>query len=384
MVYSSFAHLTCTRCATQYERDRRVSVCPREGCGGALFARYHSLRLERDAASDRPRTIWRWHEVMPVEDPSHIVSLGEGGTPLLRLPHLGRLWGFRDLWVKDEAGNPTASFKARGLSAAISKARELGYTKIALPTAGNAGGAAAAYAARAGLECHVFMPEDTPRVFRIECERYGARVTMVRGLIDDCGRIVAESAAREGWHDVSTLKEPYRVEGKKTMGYELAEDFGWELPDAILVPTGGGTGLIGMWKAFAEMQEMGWIGPKLPRMFAVQAQGCAPIPKAFAEGKDVSERFSNARTYASGLRVPKPFADYLILRYVRESGGGAMAVSDDAMRRACDELGSTEGLFAAPEGGAVWAAAKELASAGALDPGSRIVLLNTGSGFKYV
>ncbi len=322
--------------------------------------------------------------MMPVEDPANVVSLGEGGTPLLRAPRLGAGALFTDLWIKDEAGNPTGSFKARGLSAAVSKAVELGFTKIALPTAGNAGGAAAAYAARAGLECHVFMPEDTPRVFRIECERYGARVTMVPGLIDDCGRLVAEMAAREGWHDVSTLKEPYRVEGKKTMGYELAEDFGWTLPDAILYPTGGGTGLIGMWKAFAEMEEMGWIGSKRPRMFAVQAEGCAPIPRAFAQGKEVSERVPDAHTYASGLRVPKPFGDYLILRYVRESGGSAVAVSDDEMRRACDEIGAAEGLFSSPEGGAVWAAAKNLARAGELDPASRTVLFNTGSGFKYV
>jgi len=384
-MFSSFAHLTCTRCATSYGRDRRLGVCPAPGCGAALFARYHpSPRLERDAAADRPRTIWRWHELMPVEDPANIVSLGEGGTPLLRATRLGDRFDFPDLWIKDESGNPTGSFKARGLSAAVSKARELGVRAIALPTAGNAGGAAAAYAARAGMECHVAMPEDTPRVFRIECERYGARVTLLPGLIDDCGRWIAERAAREGWHDVSTLKEPYRVEGKKTLGYELAEDFGWELPDAILYPTGGGTGLIGMWKAFEEMEELGWIGPRRPRMFAVQAEGCAPIPKAFAEGKETAEKFPNARTYASGLRVPKPFADYLILRYVRESGGSAVAVSDDAMREACDELGAAEGLFASPEGGAVWAAAKKLAAAGALDPKARIVLFNTGSGFKYL
>jgi threonine synthase len=383
-MFSRFAHLTCTRCGTSYERDRRVNVCPRPECGGALFARYHSSGLDRDAAAGRPRTIWRWHEMMPVEDPSNVVSLGEGGTPLLRAQRLGDVGGFSSLWIKDESGNPTGSFKARGLSAAVSKAKELGYTKIALPTAGNAGGAAAAYAAKAGMECHVFMPEDTPRLFRIECERYGARVHMVEGLIDDCGRFVAEQAPREGWHDVSTLKEPYRVEGKKTMGYELAEEFGWELPEAIVYPTGGGTGLIGMWKAFEEMEEMGWIGPRRPRMIAVQAEGCAPIPKAFSEGKPVSERFPNAHTYASGLRVPKPFGDYLILRFLRASGGTAVAVSDDAMRRACDELGSAEGLFAAPEGGAAWAAAKELLASGWLDAAERVVLFNTGSGFKYL
>ncbi|HEY3204526.1 MAG TPA: threonine synthase [Thermoanaerobaculia bacterium] len=383
-MFSCFAHLTCTKCGTQYERDRRLNVCPVEGCGGALFPRYHPPRLAREKNSDRHHTIWRWHEMMPIEDPANIVTLGEGGTPLLRANRLGTRFGFSDLWIKDEASNPTGSFKARGLSAAVSKAKELGYAKIALPTAGNAGGAAAAYAARAGMECTVFMPEDTPPVFRIECERYGARVILVAGLIDDCGRRVAENAAREGWHDVSTLKEPYRVEGKKTMGYELAEDFGWTLPDVIFCPTGGGTGLIGMWKAFAEMEEMGWIGEKRPHMIAVQAEGCAPIPKALAEGKAVAEKFPNARTYASGLRVPKPFADYLILRYVRESGGTAVAVSDEEMRQACDEIGAAEGLFAAPEGGAAWAAAKKLREMGGLDPSSRIVLFNTGSGFKYL
>ena len=383
-MFSRLAHLACTKCGARYERDRRVNVCVVEGCGGALFSRYHSARLERDAAADRPRTIWKWHEMMPVEDPENVVSLGEGGTPLLRAGRLEARSAFGDLWIKDEAANPTGSFKARGLSAAVSKAKELGYTKIALPTAGNAGGAAAAYAAKAGMECHVFMPRDTPPVFRVECERYGARVVLVDGLIDDCGRLVAASAAREGWHDVSTLKEPFRVEGKKTMGYELAEDFGWKLPEAILYPTGGGTGLIGMWKAFEEMEEMGWIGSARPKMFAVQAEGCAPIPKAFAEGKTASEKFPDARTYASGLRVPKAFADYLILAYVRASGGSALTVTDDEMRAACDEIGAAEGLFVAPEGGAVWAAAKKLAATGGLDPASRTVLFNTGSGCKYL
>jgi threonine synthase len=381
-MFSHLAHLACPRCGATFERDRRINVCA--SCGGALFPRYHGHGLDRDAVAGRPRSIWRWHEMMPVEEPENVVTLGEGGTPLLRAERLGARAEFSDLWIKDESANPTGSFKARGLSAAVSKAKELGETKIALPTAGNAGGAAAAYAAKAGMECHVFMPADTPPVFRIECERYGAKVTLVDGLIDDCGRIVAERAKREGWHDVSTLKEPFRVEGKKTMGYELAEDFGWTLPDAILYPTGGGTGLIGMWKAFEEMEELGWIGAERPRMFSVQAEGCAPIPKAFAEGKDVSEKFPNAHTYASGLRVPKAFADYLILRDIRASGGSAIAVSDDAMRRACDEIGASEGIFAAPEGGAVWAAAQDLLAQGLLKPGERVVLFNTGSGFKYL
>lgn len=383
-MFSWLAHLICTRCGATYERDRRVNVCA--ACGGALFARYHPHSLSRDAMSarDRPRTIWRWHEMMPVEDPANIVSLGEGGTPLVAAERLGARHGHARLSIKDESGNPTGSFKARGLSAAVSKAKELGHYAIALPTAGNAGGAAAAYAAKAGMACHVFMPEDTPRVFRIECERYGAKVELVAGLIDDCARIVAERAPKEGWHDVSTLKEPFRVEGKKTLGYELAEDFGWELPDAIVYPTGGGTGLIGMWKAFDEMEELGWIGARRPRMFAVQADGCAPIPKAFAEGRETAEKFPNARTYASGLRVPKPFADYLILRFVRASGGAAIAVTDEEMQRACDEIGADEGIFASPEGGAAWAAAKRLRDAGKIASDERVVVFNTGSGFKYL
>ena len=381
-MFSFFSHLACTKCGASLARESGASLCP--GCGGPLFARYQAKPLDRDASSGRPRTIWRWHEMMPVEDPKNIVSLGEGGAPLLRAERLGGAAGFSDLWIKDEGNNPTGSFKARGLSAAVSKAKEQGKTKLALPTAGNAGGAAAAYAAKAGMECHVFMPEDTPPVFPLECERYGATVTLVPGLIDACGKIVAERAPREGWHDVSTLKEPYRVEGKKTMGYELAEEFGWELPDAILYPTGGGTGLIGMWKAFEEMEALGWIGQKRPRMIAVQAAGCSPIPKAFAEGKPASEKWENARTYASGLRVPKAFADFLILQDIRASHGDAISVTDDEMRRAADEIGSAEGLFVCPEGAAVWAAAKNLAVAGRLDPASRVVLFNTGTGFKYL
>ena len=383
-MFSYFAHLICTKCGTQYERDRRLNLCSVAGCAGSLFARYHPRQLDRDSFASRPRSMWRWHEMMPVEDPANIVTLGEGDTPLLSASRLASSAGFRDLWIKDEANNPTGSFKARGLSAAVSKAKELGHSKIALPTAGNAGGAAAAYAARAGLECHVFMPADTPDVFRIECERYGAHLTLVDGLIDACGKMVAERAPREHWHDVSTLKEPYRAEGKKTMGYELAEDFDWKLPDAIFYPTGGGTGLIGMWKAFEEMEELGWIGSERPQMIAVQANGCAPIPRAFAEGREVSQKWENARTYALGLRVPKAYADYLILRDIRASGGFAVAVTDDEMRRACDELGEREGLFASPEGGAVWSAAKNLAGEGRLDRSSRIVLFNTGTGFKYL
>jgi threonine synthase len=332
----------------------------------------------------RPRSIWRWHEMMPARSEAEIFSLGEGGTPLLRAPRLGAPLGMKNVFVKEEAGNPTGSFKARGLCAAVTMAKALGATKIALPTAGNAGGAAAAYAARAGMECHVFMPADTPKVFRLECEAYGAHVTLVDGLIDQCGKIVGERREKEGWFDVSTLKEPYRVEGKKTMGYELAEEMGWTLPDVVVYPTGGGTGLIGMWKAFDEMEAMGWIGSARPRMISVQAEGCAPIPKAFAEGKDVSVRFENAHTYASGLRVPKAYADYLILKILRASKGEAVAVSDGEMREGAAEMGAAEGLYAAPEGGAAWAAVKKLVGAGRIGRGDNVVVFDTGTGFKYV
>jgi threonine synthase len=382
-MFSFFAHLVCTKCGRVHERDSRFGVCPAPECGGPLFARYHDRPLDRDAFLDRPRTMWRWREMMPVEEPQNVVTLGEGGTPLLRADRLGTRAGFSDLWIKDESGNPTGSFKARGLSAAVSKAKELGFQRIALPSAGNAGGAAAAYAARAGMSCDVFLPRDTPPLFQAECERYGARVTLVDGLIDACGKLVAAGAAEGRWHDVSTLKEPYRVEGKKTMGYELAEDLRWELPDAVIYPTGGGTGLIGMWKAFEEMERLGWIGSKRPRMISVQAEGCAPIVKAFAEGRTSAERWENAATYASGLRVPKAFADFLILADVRESSGDAVAVSDDEMRAAESEIGAAEGLFVCPEGAATWAAAKKLANAGRLDRRSRVVLFNTGTGFKY-
>ena len=382
-MFSFFAHLACTKCGLLSERESRFGVCPAPGCGAPLFARYHDRPLDRDAASDRPRTIWRWREMMPVEEEENVVSLGEGGTPLLRAERLGASENFSDLWIKDESGNPTGSFKARGLSAAVSKGKELGFRHIAVPSAGNAGGAAAAYAARAAMECDVFLPEDTPGLFRVECERYGARVTLVPGLIDACGKLVAQGAAEGKWHDVSTLKEPYRVEGKKTLGYELAEDFAWTLPDAVVYPTGGGTGLIGMWKAFAEMEGLGWIGAKRPRMIAVQAAGCAPIPKAFAEGKAVAEKWENAETYASGLRVPRPFADFLILAILRESDGDAVTVTDDEMRSAEDEIGESEGMFVCPEGAATWAAAKNLVAGGRLDPRARVVLFNTGTGFKY-
>ncbi|MEO8585825.1 MAG: threonine synthase [Acidobacteriota bacterium] len=384
MSFSLLESLSCTKCGARYDVGPLLNVCTKEGCGGALFAHYTAAAISRGATAGRSRTIWRWHEMMPARRAGDIVSLGEGGAPLLHAKRLGARVGMPRLYVKEEAGNPTGSFKARGLGAAVTMAKALGARKIALPTAGNAGGAAAAYAAVAGLECHVFMPRDTPKVFKIECEAYGARVTLVDGLIDDCGRIVAQKKDAEGWFDVSTLKEPYRVEGKKTMGYELAEDFGWTLPEVVIYPTGGGTGLIGMWKAFDEMERLGWIGPARPRMVSVQAEGCAPIPRAFAAGKDVSVREDNAHTYASGLRVPKAYADYLILKILRASKGEAVTVTDDEMRRGVNELASFEGLFAAPEGGAAWEAVKKLVAAKKIDRGERVVVFDTGTGYKYV
>jgi threonine synthase len=328
--------------------------------------------------------MWRYAPVLPVADPSDIVSLGEGWTPLLAMRRLGPQLGASDLWVKDEGLNPTGSFKARGLSAAISMCVELGVKRVAIPSAGNAAGAMAAYAAAAGIEAHIFMPKDVPQSNYIECRACGANVTLVDGLISDCGRIVAERKNAEGWFEVSTLKEPYRIEGKKTMGYEVAEQLGWELPDAIFYPAGGGVGLIGMWKAFAEMEALGWIGRKRPKMIAVQAEGCQPVVRAFERGDDRVQFWENAYTVAAGLRVPKPLGDVLMLQAIRESGGTALAVSDQETLDAGIELASTEGMFAAPEGGACVAALKKLLGRGFLRADERIVIYNTGSGLKYL
>jgi threonine synthase len=322
--------------------------------------------------------------VLPVDDDANIVSLGEGWTPLLHAPRLGESVGIRELYIKDESQNPTQSFKARGMAAAVSMAKELGATKLAVPSAGNAAGALAAYAARAGLESFIFMPRDTPRANVVECEQTGAHVTLMDGLITDCGAEVARRKEAEGWFDVSTLKEPYRVEGKKTLGYEVAEQLNWELPDVIIYPTGGGTGLIGMWKAFAEMEQMGWIGSKRPRMVTVQAAGCAPIVRAFEEGKRFADEFPNAATTASGLRVPKAIGDFLILDAIRESGGTAVSVTDEELIEATGEIGAAEGVFCAPEGAACLPALRKLIDTGAVSASDRVVLFNTGSGVKYM
>jgi threonine synthase len=338
--------------------------------------------LRRDVAAG-PATMWRYAPVLPVSN-SCVVSLGEGWTPLISASRLGARIGAQALFVKDEGLNPTASFKARGLACAISMCRELGIKKVAIPSAGNAASALAAYSAAAGIEAHIFMPRDVPQSNYIECKAYGAHVTLIDGLISDCAKMVAERAPTEGWFDISTLKEPYRIEGKKTMGYEVAEQMGWELPDAIFYPTGGGVGMIGMWKAFDEMERLGWIGARRPKMIAVQADGCQPVVRAYEENQQRSRFYDGAQTLASGLRVPKPLGDFLVLNAVRESGGTAIAVSDEEMLDAGAQLAADEGVFAAPEGAACVAAAEKLIASGFLKPADRIVLYNTGSGLKYL
>jgi threonine synthase len=340
--------------------------------GAPLLVRYDLQRIKqgwsKNALSAAPPNMWRYAPVLPVQSSENVVCLGEGFTPLMRTQRLAASLGMTHLWVKDEGLNPTGSFKARGLSCAVSMCKELGLRKLAIPSAGNAAGALAAYAAAAGLEAYIFMPSDVPHANYIECKATGAHVTLVDGLISDCGRIVAERKSEEGWFDISTLKEPYRIEGKKTMGYELAEQLGWELPDAIFYPAGGGVGLIGMWKAFEEMEELGWIGSERPKMIAVQAEGCQPVVRAFEQGKQQVEFWQNAATVASGLRVPKPLGDVLMLEAIRESHGCAVAVSDAEMLSSGIELASSEGIFAAPEGGACVAALRKLLASGFLNP----------------
>jgi threonine synthase len=378
-------HLTCARCGLKHDWAILQNLC-RE-CQSPLLATYDleevSRALSRDALKSRPdKSLWRYRELLPLPSVVEPVSLGEGGTPLLRLERLGSRFGLDNLFVKDESPNPTQSFKARGMAVAVSMARHLGAHKLAAPSAGNAGGALAAYAARAGLEAHVFMPNDTPRANIIECRELGAQVTLMNGLITDCGAEIGRRKTAEGWFDMSTLKEPYRLEGKKTMGFELAEQMRWQLPDVILYPTGGGTGLIGMWKAFDEMEALGWIGRARPRMFSVQASGCAPIVRAFAKGDAAAAEFPNAKTSASGLRVPKAIGDFLMLKILRSSGGGAVSVDDDEMIEMVRVVGSTEGLFIAPEGAACFAALPKLRDE--ISPAERVVIFNTGAGVKYL
>jgi len=378
-------HLECSLCSQQFPANQIHNLCP---CGGALLVCYDldAIRKSwsRDSLAHAKSDLWRYWPALPVTRRESIVSLGEGMTPLVKTPRLGVATGAQDLWVKDEGLNPTGSFKARGMTAAISMARELGIQKIAVPSAGNAASAAAAYAAAAGMEAHIFMPKDVPQANFIECKALGARVTLVDGLISDCAKIVTERKDKEGWFDVSTLKEPYRIEGKKTMGYELAEQMGWELPDAIFYPTGGGVGLIGMWKAFDELEKLGWIGGKRPKMIAVQAAGCQPVVRAFERGEQRSEFWQGASTVAAGLRVPKPLGDVLILNALRESQGTAIAIDDAEIIDAGIEIASLEGMFIAPEGAACVAALRKLLANGFLKARERVVIYNTGSGLKYL
>jgi threonine synthase len=372
------AYLECSKCGTHLSGAQPQTICPKDG--GSLYVRYdlQSLkgRFTRESLRGRVATMWRYRDVLPGDEP---VTLGEGFTPLLASRENP------NVYIKDEGLNPTGSFKARGLCAAVTMAKHYGLKKLAVPSAGNAASALAAYCAAAAIEAHIFMPRDVPMANLVECKAYGAKVTLVDGLISDCARMVNERKQTEGWFDISTLKEPFRVEGKKTMGYEVAEQLDWQLPDAIFYPTGGGVGLIGMWKAFAEMEQLGWLpGNKRPKMIAVQASGCAPVVKAWNEHKPVAEMWQNAHTLAAGLRVPKPYADYIILDILKESGGTAIAVSDEQIFQAVEEWASQEGVFAAPEGAACLPAYKTLLTQKFLKPTDKVVLFNTGSGLKYI
>jgi threonine synthase len=379
------SHLSCSKTGERLPAGQIHNLSP---SGAPLLVHYDlekaRAELTREAIAAGPGSMWRYGPLLPVTDPANIVSLGEGYTPLLATPRLGAQLGVDKLWVKDEGQNPTGTFKARGMSCAVSMAKELGVTKLATPSAGNAGGAMAAYAAAAEMEANIFMPRDVPEANYIECKMCGANTTLVDGLISDCGRIVAERKDAEGWFDVSTLKEPYRIEGKKTMGLELAEQLGWRVPDAIFYPTGGGVGLIGMWKAFDELEQLGWIDSKRPKMICVQADGCSPIVKAFDEGREDSQFWENAATVASGLRVPKAIGDFLVLKAVRESGGTCVAVSDQDLLAAGVWLTEAEGIFVAPEGSACIAALDQLLKNGFLKKSDEIVIYNTGTGYKYL
>lgn len=371
------AYLECTRCGERLSADGPQTVCPRDG--GVLYVRYDLNAIKKSFSKEklagRVSSLWRYAEILPDPEP---VTLGEGFTPMLASREMA------NVYIKDEGPNPTGSFKARGLSVAVTMARHYGLKKLAIPSAGNAASALAAYAAAAGIEAHIFMPQDVPIANRVECESYGAQVNLVDGLISDCARVVTERKDREGWFDVSTLKEPFRVEGKKTMGYELAEQLDWELPQAIIYPTGGGVGMIGMWKAFGEMEQLGWVGSDRPQMVAVQSAGCAPIPKAWDEGKSSSETWQNAATLAVGLRVPKAYGDYLILDILRNSGGVAVSVTDAEIMDALRRWARVEGIFAAPEGAAALAAYRKLRANGFFGPEDKVVLFNTGNGLKYL
>ena len=382
--YSAFIGLECSKTGERFAPGGLMNLSP---CGAPLLALYDTEAAARTLdfknMAGRAHSMWRYHEILPAPDESAIVSLGEGMTPLLRAPRLGKVFGLSHLYVKDEGLNPTGSFKSRGLSVAITMARHLGANKIAIPTAGNAGGAAAAYASQAGIEASVFVPEKAPSVHKVECALAGANVTVVRGYIHHCAEIVAQRTPAESWFELSTFKEPYRAEGKKTMAYELVEQLGGDVPDVILYPTGGGTGLVAMWRAFGELEALGWIGEKRPRMICVQAEGCAPLVRAYENDDEVSALWDNPTTVVSGLRAPKVLADFLCLRAIRESGGTAIAVSDEMMFEAQRKVGASEGILICPEGGACIVALEILIERGDIGRDERIVSFNTATGLKY-
>ena len=383
---SYLTHLECTYCHATYSADEPHRTC--DECGKVLYPRYDleaaKAALSREMLKERPANMWRYFEVMPILDEANVITLGEGFTPIFKTERLGREFGCTALYIKDEGMNPTASFKARGLSAAVSKAKELGLNRLTMPSAGNAASAMTAYAAKGGLEAYVFMPKDAPEANKKEVIVTGGHLTLVDGLISDAGRASRQKAAEDNLFDISTLQEPYRVEGKKTMGYEIAEQMDWTLPDAIIYPTGGGTGIVGMWKAFEEMETMGWIDSKRPKMYCVQSDGCAPIVRAFLEGAEFAEPWQDARTIAAGIRVPGAIGDYLILGALRESGGGALTVTDDEIIHYMKLVASLEGMFICPEGAATAVALNKLLADGTLSPNEKILLLNTGSGLKYL
>ena len=383
---SAITHLECTLTGERFDASHPYRTNPANG--KPLFARYDlekaKATLTKESLADRSGNMWRYREVMPVIDDDNIITLGEGGTPLLKAERLAEAVGMETVYIKDEGVNPTGSFKARGLGAAVSKAKELGQTRLTMPSAGNAAGAMSAYAAAGGMEAHVFMPKDAPIANKVECEAYGAKLTLVDGFITDAGQMSQRAAEELGLFDVSTLREPYRAEGKKTMGYEIVEQMAFEVPDVIVYPTGGGTGIVGIWKAMDEMEQLGWIGSERPRMVCVQAEGCAPLVAAFEKGEEFAEPFPDPHTLAAGMRVPAAIGDFLVIRAVRESGGTAVTVSDEEMVEGMVEMARTEGVFAAPEGGATLAAMRKLVERGLIGRDDRVVLLVTGNAHKYL
>lgn len=380
-----FTHLECGYCGEKYPADKLWNLCAK--CSKPLLAKYDldtaKKFFTKEALKSRSENLWRYHEMLPVKDDKFRITLNEGFTPLYFAENLGKELNFKNLYIKDEGVNPTTSFKARGLCLAISRAKELGVKEVSIPSAGNAAGAMSAYAALAEMKAYVFMPKDVPVPFIAECKALGADVTLIEGLITDCGKAAAEGVKKYGRFDVSTLKEPYRIEGKKTMGYEIAEQMNWKLPDVIIYPTGGGTGMVGMWKAFDEMEKLGWINSNRPRMVTVQSSGCAPIVRAFENNEEFAETWQGAKTIADGLRVPAAIGDFLILKAIRESKGAAVAVSDEELLECTNQIGRTQGIFAAPEGGATLAAFIKLRSSGWIKDSDKVVLFNTGSGHKY-